>query len=389
MDKKRIFLSLIGTLVLYLLSTGISFAFFSYLKKEGLATLTSPLPQELKKEGFKVDITAPKTESCPLNGKLYTKAEREIWQSRRPLGVMIENHQEARPQSGLFRADVVYEVVAEGGITRFLAIFYCGAAAKNLEIAPVRSARTYFLDWISEYDGLYNHVGGAGRCGDPTVDERAKALCQIDNYGIKDLDQFGISFPDCYRNPDRLDHPVATEHQMVCLSDNLYEIAKAKGWTNADEKGVAWNKNFSSWTFKEDTKLEDRPASFSAEFNFWKGYKDYLVRWDYDQKTNSYFRFNGGQPHQDLEGEQLQAKNIVIQFAKEEGPVDEHLHLLYQTKGEGKALVFQDGKVISGTWRKKDRLSRTKFYDQQGREIKFNRGEIWIEILPTGTKVDY
>jgi len=389
MNKKKLFLTIGGGIVLYLISAGFSFAVFSFLGRAGVSTLTSPLPEELKREGFRVDINAPKTEVCPLNGKLYTKGEREIWEKRRPLGVMIENHEEARPQSGLARADVIYEAVAEGGITRFLAIFYCGAAAKNLEMAPVRSARTYFLDWVSEYDALYNHVGGAGRCNDPTVDERAKALCQIGEYGIKDLDQFGISFPDCYRNPDRLDHPVATEHQMVCLSDNLYEIAEKRDWTNVDKKGTSWDKNFSQWKFKKDAEEDDRAESFSAEFNFWKGYKEYLVNWKYDKISNSYLRSTGGQTHMDFEGEQLRAKNIVVQFSKETGPVDEHVHLLYQTKGEGKALVFQDGKAIQGTWEKEKRTSRTKFYNSSGKEIEFNRGQIWIEILPVGTKVDY
>jgi len=388
MDKKKLLIIIAQGLLIYFFSTGVSFFAFSFFKAKP-SPLTSPLPEELKKEGFKVDINAPKTEACPLNGQFYTKGEREIWEKRRPLAVMIENHQEARPQSGLSRADIVYEAVAEGGITRFLGIFYCGAAAKSFELAPVRSARTYFIDWVSEYDALYNHVGGAGRCNDPTVDERAKALCQIEEYGIKDLDQFGISFPNCYRNPDRLDHPVATEHQMVCLSDDLYEIAKERGWTNVDNKGVSWDKNFVPWKFKEDSKLEDRAATFSAQFNFWKGYQDYLVGWQYDRSANSYLRFNAGKPHLDLEGEQLKAKNVVIQFAKETGPVDEHLHLLYQTKGEGKALIFQDGKVIQGSWQKKDRTSRTRFYDASGKEVVFNRGQIWIEVLPTGTVVNY
>ncbi|MBL7150841.1 DUF3048 domain-containing protein [Candidatus Microgenomates bacterium] len=385
MNKKKLFLTIGKGLGIYLLSAALSFLVFSFFAGKAI-TLTSPLPKE---PGFKVDIDAPKTEECPLNGKLYTKGEKEIWESRRPLGVMIENHEEARPQSGLAKADIVYEAVAEGGITRFLGIFYCGAAAKSVDLAPVRSARTYFLDWVSEYDALYNHVGGAGRCNDPTVDERAKALCQIEQYKIKDLDQFGISFPTCYRNPDRLDHPVATEHQMVCSSDGLYEIAEKRGWTNVDEDGVSWDKNFSSWKFKEEKKLDDQTASFSAEFNFWKGYKEYLVRWEYDKNLNTYLRFTGGESHMDFEGEQLSAKNVVIQFSQETGPVDEHVHLLYQTKGEGKAIVFQDGKTIKGTWSKKARTSRTKFYDSSGKEVVFNRGKIWIEVLPTDTVINY
>lgn len=387
MEKKKILASAIIGFILYLVSTGISFAAFNFLKIKGAQEITSPLPG--KESGFRVDLSAPKTETCPLTGGKFTKAEREIWQTRRPLAVMIENHSQSRPQSGLSKADIVYEAVAEGGITRFMGIFYCGAVAKNLTLAPVRSARTYFLDWVLEYDALYNHVGGAGRCNDETVDPRARALCQIGQYGIKDLDQFGIGFPNCYRNPDRLSHPVATEHQMVCLSDNLYEIAKNRGWTNVDEDEVSWDKYFEPWKFKDDIKEGDRPASFSTEFTAWKGYeKEYSVRWEYDKVSNSYKRYNGGIAHTDLEeGEQLTAKNVILQFSKETGGIDEHAHLLYQTIGEGKAIILLDGKKIEGRWQKKDRAGRTKFYDERGREIEFTRGQIWIEILPTGTEI--
>ena len=109
---------------------------------------------------------------------------------------MIENHAEARPQSGLSYADVVYEAVAEGGITRFMGVFYCGIAVRNVNLAPVRSARTYFLPWVLEYDALYNHVGGAGLCNDDTVDDRAKALCQIDQYKIKGHGSIRYIIPD-------------------------------------------------------------------------------------------------------------------------------------------------------------------------------------------------
>jgi len=389
MMKKEQFVTygIIG-LALYLIVTGLSFAGFRYGSKRLLPGAASPIPTE--GEHFVVDPTAARTESCPLNGKLFTKAEREMWEKRRPLAVMIENHAESRPQSGLSRADVVYEAVAEGGITRFLGIFYCGVAQRT-NLAPVRSARSHFLPWVLEYDALYNHVGGAGRCNDDTVDERAKALCQINQYGIKDMDQFGISFPTCYRNYDRLNHPVATEHTMVCVTDKLYKLAAERGWTNVDAKGVSWTKNFQPWKFKDDAKEADRGASFSASFVAWKGYESqYGVRWDYDRATNTYKRLNGGVPHTDLEtNQQLTASAVIIQWAREIGPLDAHAHILYNTIGSGDGLLFQDGKVTTITWKKADRASRTKFYDSNGREVSLTRGQIWIELLPTGTVVTY
>lgn len=377
---------------LYLISAGMSFAVFNISGVSQQTSVTSPLAKvsPSEKVKYKVDPSVPRDQACPLNGAKYTKQEADIYDSRRPLAVMIENSAEARPQSGLSRADIIYEALAEGWITRLMGVFYCNTPMENIILAPVRSARTYFIDWVSEYDALYNHVGGAGRCHDETVDERAKALCQIDRFGIKDLDQFGIGYPDCYRNPDRLDHPVATEHTMVCFSDNLYKIAQKREWTNVDDRGIPWDKNFSEWKFKEDPLDTDRGTTNSVRIVFAKGYEKYDVTWEYDKTTNSYKRLIGGVPHMDLEAEeQLTAKNIIIQISKITGPVDDHGHLLYQTIGTGKALIFQDGKVIVGSWTKKSRIGRTLVYDSVGKEIVFTRGTIWFELLPSEQQITY
>ncbi len=390
MNKQQYIITGLIGLALYFIASGLSFAAFTYFGHAAGGSVTTPVTSVGgNQQHFVIDPSIPRTEACPLNGKLYTKQERDVWEKRRPLAVMIENHAEARPQSGLSYADVVYEAVAEGGITRFMGVFYCGIAAQSVNLAPVRSARTYFLPWVLEYDAAYNHVGGAGVCSDPTVDERAKALCQIDQYKIKDMDQFGISFPTCFRNPDRLDHPVATEHTMICVTDKLLKIAAERGWTNVDAKGVPWDKNFTSWKFKDEAKAADRGTAFNASWTAWKGYADYSVKWVYDRPTNSYKRFNAGVPHMDLESkEQLTAKNIVIVFAKETGPVDEHGHLLYANVGSGDGFLYQDGKTIKITWQKADKNARMKFFDN-GKEISFNRGAIWIEMLPTGTPISY
>ena len=378
-------------LSVYFISAGISYSAFS------LSSATSPLiatpvvnVSPGSKVKFKVDPSVPKDQICPLNGVKYTKQESDIYQQRRPLAVMIENSKEARPQSGLSRADIVYEAIAEGWITRLMAIFYCNTPMENIIFAPVRSARTYFVDWVSEYDALYNHVGGAGRCNDDTVDNRAKALCQIDRFGIKDLDQFGIGFPDCYRNPDRLDHPVATEHTMVCFSENLYKIAQKRDWTNVDEKGIPWDKNFTSWKFRDDGKNTDFGNGSSIKIVFAQGYDKYDVSWDYEKETNSYKRKNGSEVHMDLENkEQLKAKNVIVQITKLTGPVDDHGHILYTTISTGKAIIFQNGQVIVGSWSKKSRLGRTVFYDNVGKEIVMTSGPIWIEIVDSEQKVTY
>ncbi len=393
---------IILALVLYFLSAGISYAAFSYFRPEGTATTgTTPTTQNGKFTAPKPQYAnLPKTEACPLNGAMYSAPERQIWEARRPLAVMVENSTDARPQSGLSSADVIYEAVAEGGITRFMAVFYCQGSEI---VGPVRSARTYYLDWISEYADfpLYAHVGGANTPGP------ADALGQIDQYGwgaYNDLNQFSIGFPTFWRDYERLGANTATEHTMYTSTTKLWNYAattrKLTNVSTDDQTGkqVAWNVDFTPWKFKDDAAVADRPAAFSATFglsNIQASYaNDYTVRWQYDHDSNSYLRFNGDKPHMDMDiNQQLVAKDVILMFTTmtiaDDGYNEEGhgLHTLYGTKGSGQAKFLMDGKVINGTWSKPTRTSRTVFKDANGKELQFNRGQIWVEVLPIGQSV--
>ena len=395
MNTKSKIIPVITALVLFILSSGISYLFFHTLNSRNkppatVSDTTNPVPTKPTR-GSKINPALPKTEACPLNGQLYTKQEADIWAQRRPLAVMIENHEDSRPTSGLGSADIVYEAVAEGGITRFMGLFYCGIAADNTTLAPVRSARIYFVKLVSEYDALYNHVGGAGNCDDPTVNEKAKALCYIRRNNIKDMDQFGRAgdFKTCHRLTNRLDRDVAYEHTMACFTESLYNAAAKYNWTNVDAKGVSWDKNFKPWTFTDGSASSASDAT-TVSFDFWSSQKNYSVVWKYDASSNTYLRENGDQKAIDLNyGDQLSAKNVVVQFVKETGPLDDHKHMDYGVVGTGKGLLFQNGQAQNITWSKVTAASRTKFMDNKGKEISFNRGQIWIELVPDGNQVEY
>jgi len=401
LDKEKLVLLCFG-LVVYLLSAGLSYATFSFIRP-GVATQKSQTTQT-KNGKFVAPVrkyaNLPQTEECPLNGALYSKPEKDLWEKRRPMGVMIENSKAARPQSGLSSADVVYEAVAEGGITRFMAVFYC----QDTDIVgPVRSARTYFLDWISEYADfpLYVHVGGANQPGP------ADALGQIGQYGweaFNDMNQFSIGFPTFWRDYERLGPDTATEHTVYSATSKLWAFAATKRQitnVSVDDitgKQAAWDVKFTKWLFKDDAALATRPTSFSAQFsldNSQASYSSgYVVRWQYDHDSNSFLRFNGGAEHRDLDtNQQLLAKNVVLMFTTQSVAQDGYSeeghgsHLLYGTRGNGRAKFLIDGKAIDGTWSKATRTGRTKFLDSNGAEIKFNRGQIWIEALPIGQAV--
>jgi len=375
-NKKIIF----SALIVYFAATGITYLLFS--KTPLASTISSPIaPPSVGEDGALVfDDALPKTEACPLNGQLYSKQQRDWWEEHRPLGVMIENHESSRPQSGLNSADVVYEVVAEGGITRFLTVFYCSAP---VQIGPIRSARTYFLDYISEYGDspLYVHVGGANTAGP------ADALSQINTYGwggYNDLNQFAIGFPTFWRDYNRLGHTTATEHTMYSTTDKLWAFAEEKrDLGSKGEDGTPWDKGFVEYSFKDE---ESKGSAQIIHVEHWDSTKNYFIDWVYDPVTNSYKRENGGAKHIDLNTKkQVETKNIVVIFARESSANDgyeNNVHLLYKTEGTGDAKVFLDGQEIDATWTKDSRTDRTIIVDEAGVEIEFNRGKIWFHLVP-------
>lgn len=386
--QKSLTVSIVA-IILFTASAGVSYSVFSSSQSGSSADLITSLPGP--SQVVVENENEPKTEACPLNGRLHTQRARDNWVTRLPLAVMIENHTESRPQSGLSSADIVYEAVAEGGITRFMAVYLCNLA--DVQVGPVRSARTYFLDWLGEYDALYAHVGGANTPG------LADALGQIIKYGVKDLNQFSIGYPTFWRDYQRLGRSVATEHTMYSTTQKLWEIGAKKGWTAKDAKNVKWEDSFTPWKFKDSSEEKTKPegslsdSALGVSVDFWQGYSDYSVKWDYDGGCSCYKRKSGGGEHLDLNNnQQLSVKNLVVQFERESRANDGYegnVHLLYKTTGEGKALFFQDGKVTEGRWIKPSRITRTKYVNSKGQEIVFNRGLIWIQTVPEGAKVSY
>lgn len=379
--------------VIFLLSGFISYSIFAGKETIGLLPKTKykpPTANESAGKTSKNDMPdESKTEECPLNGQLFGKSSKQKWEKRTPLGIMVENSTQARPQSGLSSADVIYETVAEGGITRFLAIFYCQDASY---VGPVRSARIYFIKLLQEYGEypLYAHVGGAN------TDGPADALGEVEELGwglYNDLNQFAVPFPYYWRDYERLPNRI-TEHTVYTSTPKLWEFAKIKrNLTNEDKKGKSWSSKFEGWKFKEDANKAERGKINKVSFAFWNLFaSEYSVDWIYDKITNSFKRSNGGVAHHDKNTDkQLEAKNIVIVFANESPANDGYPggHILYKLTGSGDGIIFQDGNVIKMTWNKKTEESRMRFFDGTGKEIQFVRGQIWVEILPIGNKVTF
>lgn len=398
-DKKVVVFSFIG---LFLISVGISLIVFYYISPKGAASLLFSLSKN--------KASLPKTEECPINGQMYTRVESEIWNTRRPLVAIIENHTEARPEFGLSYADVIYEGVAEGGITRFVSVFYCGVAGQEILAAPIRSARVYFINMAAGYgkNPIFLHQGEANNiCStcpggvkpSSQISPLVNALTLFDKLdwaagtrGNNFDAGYNIDFPEIITDQNRLgaDVTLAQEHSRVAYLDLVYDAAESRGWTYKDSDGVPWTEGFIKWKF-QDGSSNSSPEASSIKFDFWESMPGYDVEWKYDPSTNSYARFNGGEKFIDYvnNNTQIYAKNIAIMFVEEEGPVDTEKHMYYEVLGTGKAIVFQNGQAIKGTWEKESALDREVFYDTNGDEIKMVRGQTWVELVPSTNQVAY
>lgn len=272
--------------------------------------------------------------------------------------VTVDNHSEARPQAGVSEASLVYEAPVEGGITRLLAVFPSDADIKS--IGPVRSARPYFLDWASEVDAVYVHVGGS-----PEALERIKKSA-----AFKDLNEMHAGkyfWRDKARNAP---HSTFTSMEML-------RLARETRFADREPKPLE------GWRFKDDAPLEERPES--AELAI--GYADsYRVTWRYDRETNLFVRFRAGREEKDAAGFPVRAKNVVVQYA-ETKVLDEVGRRRIDTKGGGEALAAIDGRIVGGRW--KFDGGRTRFVDAAGNDFVFAAGQTWIEVVPNDTPVTH
>lgn len=284
-----------------------------------------------------------------LDGVRMAEGETEKY----PVAVMIDNKFEARPQSGISFAGLVFEAPVEGGITRLLAIF---SSAKELEkIGPVRSVRPYYIDWVSEFSAFLMHIGGS-----------PEALNIIaSNLDIKKLNIDGNG-EYLWRAADRY-----APHNAYTSSEKFDLIRNAK-LDSGDLK-------FLPWKFKDDVAEEDRGNAKNIAIDY-STYDIYDAMWEYDRLKNVYVRQDKNGAVKILEGSLILAKNIAV-LETDIAVIDEASRRRIATIGGGNALIFQDGKKIEGKWEKKDRESRLRFYDGSGKEIEFNRGTTWVEVV--------
>jgi hypothetical protein len=274
---------------------------------------------------------------------------------------MVENSLQARPQSGLSQAGVVFEALAEGGITRFLAL-YQDTAPSN--VGPIRSVRPYYLQWALGFDASIAHVGGS-----------PVALSDIKTWDVKDLNEFynGSSY-------HRISSRQAPHNVYTSISD-LNQLEAQKNYTSASFDGFP----------RKAAAPSKSPNAASISLSLSSA--DYNDSYAYDGQTNSYNRSEGGQPMIDANTNTQISPKVVIAIVVplSQGALDSSnaYYSVYGVIGSGKAYIFQDGNVTPGTWTKSSNTSQIQFKDANGQTIALNPGQTWITAVSSSGQVSY
>lgn len=286
--------------------------------------------------------------------------------------VMVENSIDARPQSGLGDAGVVFEAVAEGGVTRFMAL-YQDTAPTN--VGPIRSARPYYISWALGFDAGYAHVGGSDA-----------GLADIKAWGVRDLDQFynGSSY---HRISSR-----AAPHNVYTGIDTLNQLEASKGYTSSTYTGFARTSDDPYKAPAANGQATDSRTP-ATSINFSLSGPTYDPHFDYVAASNSYNRSEAGEPQTDANtGKQLSPKVViamVLQLGR--GALDSSgaYYSDYTTTGSGTAYIFQNGTVQTGQWSKASNTAQLSFTDASGKVIPLNRGQTWISAVSATSAVSY
>ena len=280
----------------------------------------------------------------------------------RPIAVMIDNNINAMPQAGLLEADIIYEIIVEGGESRLMLILQ----DKDLDkIGPIRSARHYFLDYALENDAIYVHYGWS-----------PQAQADITSLGVDNINGIYESEDSFWRVDDKY-----APHNAVTSTKNILEIADRKGYRVDKEKENVLN------YVVDEVNLEDGEIANTVTIPYSSGN---VVKYEYDEDLKEYVRYSRGEKQVDWDTEKtVTTKNIILEKARNT--------TLNDGSGKGRQTLdnikeldgyyITNGKAIKITCDKTTRSGQTVYKDLDGNEIDVNDGKTFIQICPIDAEI--
>ena len=311
--------------------------------------------EEIEETEMEEDLTGKATSA--LTGICIDEEDAQ----RRPVAVVINNLKQALPQSGIGQASLYYEVLAEGDITRIVAIFQ---EFDSKKIGPIRSTRHYFSHFALDHDAIFTHHGGS--------DAGFKAIA---DYKINNLDGRHLDGTAVWRDPSR-----RYEHSAYSNAENLLNAAQERyGYrmeTREFEPMFDFYEEFTEPTTDADAEANCVTVNFLA--------RTHNV-FEYDEQSQLYKKFQNGEEHIDEEmGKQLTVTNVLIQNAAHSAiPNDTEGRIDVKLVGSGTGYLATAGKYIPVNWSKASPNSPTIWTDENGEKLKLNKGKTWVNIVST------
>ena len=278
--------------------------------------------------------------------------------NKRPIAVMIDNNVGNNSHAGLQDSYINYEIIVEGGLTRIMAIF----KDKDVDlIGPVRSSRHYFLDYALESDAIYTHYGWS---------EFAKT--DISSLGVNNIN--GLYDENAFWRDKQLKSP----HNVFTNTDILYKYAK----DNKDYSIETDDWKLLNYSTK-NISIADKEENDNTANNVVIKYSNYqTTSYSYDSENKYYLRYMNDEAHIDkISKEQLHYKNIIIEKVRN-STLDSYGRQDLDTTGSGEGYYITNGYVKEITWTKNSRSGKTTYTYEDGKEVKINDGNTFIQIIP-------
>lgn len=297
-----------------------------------------------------VVIRNPLTGEAGYNEKLL---------ENRPVFVVVENHPDARPQWGLTSSDIVWEMVAEGGITRML-LMYADASRIPEKVGPIRSARHYFVDIAEGFDGIFVHFGFS-----------PYAKSQIANHGVNNIN--GLYDNYFYRDTSR---GVSSEHTAYTTDEAIAKAIENKEYRTTLEEGYEKPFKFNSKAKNLSAPCNELTVAFSSSYTY---------TYTYDKDNNVYLSKLNGNNFVDSEGTQQNFENIIVCYTNVSSMGDSKGRVDFDLS-EGEGIYVSNGSYTDITWKKGESADIMKFYNKNGDELSLNVGRTYIALMDESAK---
>ena len=327
---------------------------------------TTTAPETTAPPETTVPPTTEATEPPPVDTNPLTGEALDAVIDSRPYAIMINNTTKAVPQCGIGQADLLYEIVAEGSITRFLAIF--DDLSDVDVIGPVRSVRPYFYRIAQHYGAILSSAGGS---------DEADSLIKKEGYNRLDgISGAGGAF---YRDQWRKEHK-GYEHSLMTTGEKLMASAEKHGFKTTMED-VDYG-----FRFTAETMTTGEAAGQITIWFYQNGKKTVM---NYDQESGLYAMYQHGADSVDGNDKSpIRFRNVLVLEA-DTHVKDKKGHLETQTTGTGTGYYARDGVIIPIQWSRESNSAHYVYTDLNGDPISFGIGKTYVAIVPDGSPFSY